>query len=122
MQLALLYNRNDTFPQEMELQEPSPYYKKKGTIQQMWHPMISATVGASYRDIVEKYYDISVEDSISRERALGDFSFRGQESLQSAVKSSAGWCLSFYNTAKITKFMKLYNLFNFISLLTERST
>lgn len=63
--------------------------------------MISATVGASYRDIVEKYYDISVEDSISRERALGDFSFRGQESLQSAVKSSAGWCLSFYNTATV---------------------
>lgn len=68
---------------------------------EMWHPMISATVGASYRDIVEKYYQISVEDSIPKERALGDFSFRGQESLQSAVKSSAGWCLSFYNTATV---------------------
>ncbi|MFG6368009.1 MAG: nicotinate phosphoribosyltransferase [Lachnospiraceae bacterium] len=68
---------------------------------EMWHPMISATVGASYRDIVEKYYQISVDDTIPKTRALGDFSFRGQESLQSAVKSSAGWCLSFYNTATV---------------------
>ncbi|MDE7433239.1 MAG: nicotinate phosphoribosyltransferase [Lachnospiraceae bacterium] len=68
---------------------------------ELWHPMLSATVGASYREIVNKYYDISVEDSIPRAKALGDFSFRGQECLQSAVKSSAGWCLSFLNTATV---------------------
>ena len=39
--------------------------------------------------------------SASRGKALGDFSFRGQECLQSAVKSSAGWCLSFLNTATV---------------------
>ena len=61
---------------------------------ELWHPMISATVGASYREIVNKYYGISVDDAIPRATALGDFSFRGQECLQSAVKSSAGWCLS----------------------------
>ena len=68
---------------------------------ELWHPMLSATVGATYRDIVNKYYALSVEDDVPRARALGDFSFRGQECLQSAVKSSAGWCLSFLNTATV---------------------
>ncbi len=68
---------------------------------ELWHPMISATVGESYRKIVDRYYERSVDDEISRARALGDFSFRGQECLQSAVKSSAGWCLSFLNTATV---------------------
>lgn len=68
---------------------------------EMWHPMLSATVGASYREIVNKYYDLSVDDGIPKARALGDFSFRGQECLASAVKSSAGWCLSFLNTATV---------------------
>ncbi|MDE7323210.1 MAG: nicotinate phosphoribosyltransferase [Lachnospiraceae bacterium] len=68
---------------------------------EMWHPMISATVGATYREIVDKYYRISVDDTVPRAKALGDFSFRGQECLQSAVKSSAGWCLSFLNTATV---------------------
>ncbi len=68
---------------------------------EMWHPMVSATVGATYRAIVNKYAEISCADSVVRSRLLGDFSFRGQESLQSAVKSSAGWCLSFLNTATV---------------------
>ncbi len=68
---------------------------------ELWHPMVSATVGASYRDIVNKYADISCDDEVPRARLLGDFSFRGQESLQSAVKSTAGWCLSFLNTATV---------------------
>lgn len=68
---------------------------------EMWHPMISATVGATYRKIVNKYADLTCDDDISKARFLGDFSFRGQECLQSAVKSSAGWCLSFLNTATV---------------------
>ncbi|MDO4799341.1 MAG: nicotinate phosphoribosyltransferase [Bacillota bacterium] len=68
---------------------------------EMWHPMISATVGASYREIVDAYAERTCDDSVVRARLLGDFSFRGQESLQSAVKSSAGWCLSFLNTATV---------------------
>lgn len=68
---------------------------------EIWHPMLSATVGATYRNIVNQYYDRSCSDTLSKARALGDFSFRGQECLQSAVKSSAGWCLSFLNTATV---------------------
>lgn len=68
---------------------------------EMWHPMISATVGYTYRDIVNNYYNISCDDSVSKARALGDFSFRGQECLQSAIKSSSGWALSFLNSATV---------------------
>lgn len=68
---------------------------------ELWHPMLSATVGNTYREIVNRYYDVSVDENVPRARALGDFSFRGQECLQSAVKSSAGWCLSFLNTATV---------------------
>lgn len=68
---------------------------------ELWHKMISANVGYMYRQIVDKYYDISVDDNIKHNRALGDFSMRGQESLGSAVPSSAAFCLSFLNTATV---------------------
>lgn len=68
---------------------------------EMWHPMVSATVGALYRDIVNEAYDKTVDDDVPRARALSDFSFRGQESLQSAQKSSAAFLLSFLNSATV---------------------
>ena len=58
-------------------------------------------MGYWYRQIVDKFYDISVEDDVPRAKALGDFSFRGQHSLESATASSAGWCTSFLNTATV---------------------
>lgn len=67
----------------------------------LWHAMLSANVGYSYRQIVDRYYKISVDDNVPRAKALGDFSMRGQESVESAIKSSAGFCLSFLNTATI---------------------
>ena len=79
---------------------------------EMWHPMLSATVGKTYRDIVNKYYDISCDDNISKAKALGDFSFRGQESLQSAIKSSAGWALSFLNSATVPTIPYLESTYN----------
>lgn len=78
-----------------------PQFLESFMSSELWHPMISATVGTLYRDIVDKYYDETVEDGVPHARALGDFSFRGQECMQSAVKSSAGWCLSFLNTATV---------------------
>lgn len=79
---------------------------------EMWHGMVSANVGYLYRQIVNKYYDISCDDNIERARALGDFSFRGQESLQSAIKSSAGFCLSFLNTATVPAIPYLEEYYN----------
>lgn len=79
---------------------------------ELWHPMVSANVGYRYRQIVNEYYGVSVEDNVSRARALGDFSFRGQESLQSAVKSSSAFCLSFLNTATVPAIMYLEDNYN----------
>lgn len=66
-----------------------------------WHPMLAATVGKSYREIVDKYYAETCDDNVPRAKALGNFDFRGEECLQSAVKAGAGWLLSFLNTATV---------------------
>ena len=68
---------------------------------QLWHTMVSANVGYQYREIVNRFYDLTVEDGVPRARALGDFSMRGQESVESAAKSSGAFCLSFMNTATV---------------------
>ena len=67
----------------------------------LWHTMISANVGYQYRQIVNEFYARTVDDNVPRARALGDFSMRGQESVESAEKSSAAFLLSFLNTATV---------------------
>jgi nicotinamide phosphoribosyltransferase len=79
---------------------------------EMYHPMLSANVGYNYRQIVNKYFDLSVEDNVPRNRALGDFSFRGQECLQSGIKSSSAWCLSFLNTSNVPAIIYLEDNYN----------
>lgn len=66
-----------------------------------WHPMLAATVGYTYRQIVNKYYDLTCDDNILSSKALGAFDFRGEECTESAIKAGAGWCLSFVNTATV---------------------
>ena len=36
-----------------------------------WHPMIAATVGYTYRKIVNRYYGLTCEDTIEKAKALG---------------------------------------------------
>ena len=67
----------------------------------MWHTQVSAEVGYRYRQIVNEFTDRTCDDSVVRARLLGDFSMRGQESVESATKSSAAFCLSFLNTATV---------------------
>lgn len=67
----------------------------------MWHTQISAEVGYRYRQIVNKYAELTCDNSVVRAKLLGDFSMRGQESVESATKSSAAFCLSFLNTATV---------------------
>jgi len=77
-----------------------------------WHPMIAATVGYTYRKIVDKYYELTCEDNIPKARALGAFDFRGEECTQSAIKAGAGWCLSFLNTATVPTVPYLEKMYN----------
>jgi len=67
----------------------------------MWHTQTSVEVGYRYRQIVNKYAEHTCDDDVVRARLLGDFSMRGQESVESATKSSAAFCLSFLNTATV---------------------
>ncbi len=78
----------------------------------LWHPMISANVGRKYRAIVDEWYAKTVDDSVPRARALGDFSMRGQESLESATRSSAAFLLSFLNTASVPAIAWLERYYN----------
>lgn len=78
----------------------------------MWHTQVSAEVGYRYRKIVQKYADMTCDPDIQPANVLGDFSMRGQQSVESAIKSSAGWLLSFNNTATVPAIMwaeKNYN-------------
>lgn len=67
----------------------------------MWHTQVSAEVGYRYRQIVNNYANMTCDDDVDRSRLLGDFSMRGQESVESATKSSAAFLLSFVNTATV---------------------
>ena len=68
----------------------------------MWHTQISAEVGNRYWNIVEKYWKKTFdEEVVDPHRLLGDFSMRGQQSAESAIRSSAAWLLNFYNTATV---------------------
>lgn len=67
----------------------------------LWHTQVSAEVGYRYRQIVNKYHSLSCDPDIAVSGLLGDFSMRGQHSVESAIKSSAGWLLSFRNTATV---------------------
>ena len=78
----------------------------------LWHAQVSANVGFTYRQIVNKYYGISVDDSVPKSRAISDFSMRGQESIESAIKSSAGFCLSFLGTATVPAIIYLEDYYN----------
>ena len=77
-----------------------------------WHPMIAATVGHTYRQIVNKYYDLTCDDNIPKAKALGAFDFRGEECTESAIKAGAGWCLSFLNTATVPTIPYLEQMYN----------
>ena len=77
----------------------------------MWHTQVSAEVGYRYRQIVDKYVDMTCEN-VDPRNVLGDFSMRGQQSAESAIKSSAGWLLSFNNTATVPAIMWLEKNYN----------
>jgi len=79
---------------------------------EMWYPQITATVGKTYRDIVNKYFSETCDDSIPRAKALGAFDFRGDMCVDAALKAAAGWCMSFANTATVPAIPYLESMFD----------
>ncbi len=78
---------------------------------EMWYPQITATVGKTYRDIVNKYYSETCDDNTDRSKALGAFDFRGDMCVDAALKAAAGWCMSFVNTATVPAIPYLEKMF-----------
>ena len=78
----------------------------------LWHTQVSAEVGYRYRKIVDEYTLMTCDDSVNPRNLLGDFSMRGQQSAESAIKSSAAWLLSFNNTATVPAIMWLEKNYN----------
>lgn len=78
----------------------------------IWHIQIAVEVGKRYRKIVDKYANLTCDDNVDPARLLGDFSMRGQHCPESAMKASAGWLLSFFNTATVPAIMWLENYYN----------
>ena len=77
----------------------------------IWQPMTSATIAYRYREIMEKYFDLTVDNGDVR-KACGDFSMRGFSSIESAQISGAAHLLSFYGTATISAIPYLEEYYN----------
>lgn len=76
----------------------------------IWKMNLDATVGHWYRRIVDKYYDLTCEDSVPRNMAMSEFQFRGASGPECGVRSGAAWLLSFKAnaTAAGVPFMQEY--------------
>lgn len=79
---------------------------------EIWKSCIHANVGYSYRQIVNKHFDKSVDDDFPRSKAISDFGFRGMSCMQEATKASASWLLSFSGTATIPAIPYLEKAYN----------
>lgn len=77
----------------------------------IWSPMTSATIAYRYREIINEFFEKTVENGNVR-TAAGDFSMRGMTSLESAEISSAGHLLSFDGTATIPAIEWLEKYYN----------
>lgn len=66
----------------------------------IWHPMVSATVAYKYRELANAFAKKS-SDTQDGTLTMCDFSLRGQESMDSAVASSAGWCAVLRNSSTV---------------------
>ena len=77
----------------------------------IWQPMTSATIAYRYREIIEKYFNLTVEKGDVR-KACGDFSMRGFSSVESAELSGAAHLLSFIGTATIPAISYLEDYYN----------
>lgn len=67
---------------------------------EIWKMCNHATVGYLFRQVVNKYYDLTV-DNTPKSKAMSDFGFRGLSCLQEAQKASTAWLCSFAGTSCI---------------------
>lgn len=78
----------------------------------IWYPMLIANVGYNYRQIVNNWFDKTVDDNIDRSGAMSEFGFRGSKSIESGIHSGAAFLLSFSKTATIPSISFLSHYYN----------
>lgn len=79
---------------------------------EIWKPCSHATISKLYRNVVDYWYDKTVDDNIPHNKAISDFGFRGMSCLQEAEKASAAWLTSFSGTATIPAVKYIENYYN----------
>ena len=67
---------------------------------QLWKPCAHATIGYMYKQIADKWYKKTVDDTSSY-MACADFGMRGMSCMEEAIRCSASWLLSFNKTSTI---------------------
>lgn len=67
----------------------------------IWQPMVSATIAREYRKIARGAFSATVENGIDERTSMCDFSMRGQESNESAIKASVAWLTSMWNSSTV---------------------
>lgn len=78
----------------------------------LWMPSTTATRAYLYRQIIQKYIDLTSDNKNWRNVGCGDFSFRGMSSLDSAITSGAAFLTSFVKTSTIPSIQYLCEYYN----------
>ena len=78
----------------------------------LWHPITSATIAYKYREIADRYSRDEGLKSHKIPYLMGDFSMRGQTSIEASKRSSAAFLTSFYKTSCIPSIDYLEKYYN----------
>lgn len=81
------------------------------TSSEVWYPMCIANQAYYYRQIVNKWYDVTGCDTGARKSAIAEFGFRGGEGSSAATLASAAFLTSFNKTATIPAIKYLHDYY-----------
>lgn len=78
----------------------------------MWLPTTTATTAYAFREIIEKYADLTSDNKAWKHIGCGDFSYRGMGSPEAAITSGAAFLTSFTKTSTIPCIQYLCEYYN----------
>lgn len=78
----------------------------------MWLPTTTATTAYTFRQIIDKYVDLTSDKEFWKHVGCGDFSYRGMGSPEAAITSGAAFLTSFTKTSTIPCIQYLCEYYN----------
>lgn len=81
------------------------------TSSEVWYPMTIANQAYYYRQIVNRWYDVTGCDAGTAKSAISEFGFRGGEGSSAATLASAAFLTSFNKTATIPAIKYLHDYY-----------